>query len=437
MTTGVFHRTSSYCCTCQASHPADLRAEDGAVFFEVDCPIAPTSTRVSSSEVIFRTLRAKSTAHLPPLPSARGVSWANFIEITKDCNCECAICFSDSRPGAGGELSVDVVLALAKGVRDAGLRAVTLSGGEPTLHPGLLEIIRGIRALCLDVTMATNGLLLAQKPELAKELRAAGIFYVYVQMDTLSGQTCQRIRGGDFVDRKKQAIANLRAAGVRFGLTTTVIKDNLSEVGDVLRFAATQAPHLGVIGYLSAAPAGRFQFPESATVNREDILQSLIDSGAVPGLSAGHAWPFPRFAPLGLDVHPDCAALIYLAVTPKGLRPLDHVVNIGRLYRWMAKVGGKFRCAFGLFLLSIFLPLCVRPRGLFVLPRLLLGTAFRRGKYGLLALSVEQFLGRHYQDEERLHRCTTCNVRPDGRRISTCVFEHPDPRRSTLTRGRT
>lgn len=436
MTSGVFHRTTAFCCECQTSHPADLRAVDGAVFFEVQCPTSPSATRVSSSEAIFRGLRAKGAAHLPPLPSAQGVSWANFIEITKDCNCECAICFSDSRPGAGGELSVDMVLALGRGLRDAGLRAVTLSGGEPTLHPGLLAIIRGLRALGLDVTMATNGLLLAQKPDLAKQLRAAGISYVYVQMDTLSGETCQRIRGGDFVERKKQAIANLRAAGLRFGLTTTVIKDNLPEVGEILRFAATHAPHLGVIGYLSAAPAGRFQFPESATVNREDILQSLFDAGVVPGLTAEQAWPFPRFAPLGLDVHPDCAALIFLAATPKGLRPLDTFVNIGRLYRWMAKVGGKFRYAWGLILLSIFLPLCVRPRGIFVVPRLLLGTALRRGKHGLLALSVEHFLGRHYQDEERLHRCTTCNVRPDGQRISTCVFEHPDTRRSPLTRGR-
>jgi pyruvate-formate lyase-activating enzyme len=431
----VFHRTTSFCCACQAAHAADLRAEEGAVYFDVHCPVAPTRTRVSSSSAIFRGLRAKSSAHLPPLPSAQGVSWANFIEITKECNLECAICFSASHPGAGGELSVEAVLALGQGVRDAGLRAVTLSGGEPTLHPGLLDIIRGLRALCLDVTLATNGLSLAQRPELARELRAAGVSYVYVQMDTLAGGTCQRIRGGDFVERKKQAIANLRAAGVRFGLTTTVIRANLPEVGAILRFAAAQAPHLGVIGYLSAAPAGRFQFPESDTVNREDILQALIDSGAVPGLSVAHAWPFPRFAPLGLDVHPDCAALIFLAATPQGLRPLDEVVNIGRLYRWMARFRGKFRYAWGLFLLSLLLPLCVRPRGLFVLPRLLLGTALRRGRHGLLALSVEHFLGRHYQDEERLRRCTTCNVRPDGQRISTCVFEHPDPRRSTLTRG--
>jgi hypothetical protein len=53
-----------------------------------------------------------------------------------------------------------------------------------------------------------------------------------------------------------------------------------------------------------------------------------------------------------------------------------------------------------------------------------------------LAVSVEQFLGRIYQDQERLDRCTTCNVRRDGSRISICIFEHPDPRRSPQARSR-
>jgi hypothetical protein len=67
--------------------------------------------------------------------------------------------------------------------------------------------------------------------------------------------------------------------------------------------------------------------------------------------------------------------------------------------------------------------------------RMLWGMLSKRGRYALLAVSVEQFLGRDYQDRERLDRCTTCNVRPDGTRVSTCIFEHPDVRRSPATRA--
>jgi pyruvate-formate lyase-activating enzyme len=432
----AFHHTQSYCCDCQDQHPADLRAEDGAVFFDVHCPGSPKSLRVSSDEAIFRGLRAKSALPAEVLPSARGFSWANFIEITKDCNCTCAICFSDSSPGAGGELTLEQVVTLARGLRNQGLKAVTLSGGEPTLHPRLLDIVRAIRGLGMDVTLATNGLKLARDPMLAQQLRKAGVTYLYVQMDTLVGETCRIMRGDDYVESKKQAIANARAAGLRFGLTTTMIRDNLAEVGDVLRFASQHLPHLGVIGYLSAAPAGRFTLPEASTVNREDIIAALIRSGAVAGLRAEHFWPFPRFSPFALDVHPDCAALLFLGGTPTGLRPLDEFVDIGRLYRLMRRSRARFNRVWGLLLLSLCFLLSIRPARAISVLRMVLGMLTKRGRHALMVLSVEQFLGRYYQDRERLDRCTTCNIRPDGSRVSTCIFEHPDPRRSPATRAR-
>lgn len=433
-TDGVFHHTQSFCCTCQVAHAAHLRSEGGRVFFDVDCPVAPTSVIISSSAEAFRSLRAKSAWPAPPLPSARGFRWANFIEITKDCNCTCAVCFSDSSPGAGGQLSLADVVAMAHRLRGQGGRAVTLSGGEPTLHPQLCEMVAEIRKLGMDVTVASNGLVLAREPELAWRLRQAGLTYLYVQLDTLNSETCQRLRGGDYVDAKLKAIAHAHMAGLRLGLTVTVTRDNLHDVGDVLRAAAQRAPRLGVVGFLCAAPAGRFTLPPESVVNREDIIASLQASGAVSGLTAQHFWPFPRFSPWALDLHPDCAALLFLAVTPGGLRPLDDYLKIDRLYRLMARSRARFGRVWGFLLVSLFFAMSIRPRRLLAIVRLVLGTWLGRGRWGLLAVTVEHFLGRHYQDQERLDRCTTCNVRRDGQRVPLCVFEHPDARRAPVTR---
>jgi 7,8-dihydro-6-hydroxymethylpterin dimethyltransferase len=430
----VYHATESFCCDCQASHPADLRAHAGAMYFDVHCPAGAKSMRISSDEAVFRALRAKSALPDPPLPSVRGFSWSNFIEITKECNCTCAVCFSASHPGAGGELSLEQVVDVARRLRAEGLCAVTLSGGEPTLHPRLVDIVRAVRGLGMDVTMASNGLRLARDPGLARQLRRAGVNWIHLQMDTLTGEICRTLRGEDFVELKKQAAANLRAAGLRFGLTATVIRDNLPEAGDVLRFAAGHLPHLGAVGFLSAAPAGRFALPEQSTVNREDIIASLVGSGAVAGLRAEHFWPFPRFSPFALDVHPDCAALLYLAATPAGLFPLDEFVRIDRLYRLMRRSRARFNRFWGFLLLSVFFLLSIRPRRVLAVARMAWGMLSRRGRHAMMAVSVEHFLGRDYQDRDRLDRCTTCNVRPDGSRVSTCVFNHPDARRSPATR---
>jgi pyruvate-formate lyase-activating enzyme len=432
----ILHRTRSYCCECQTLHEADLRSDGGAVFFDVHCPAGAASVRISSDAATFQAIRSKGVLSEPPLQSARGFTWANFIEITKECNCTCAICFSASGPGAAGQRTADEVVDLARALKQRGLCAVTLSGGEPTLHPQLLEIVTRIRALGMDVTVASNGLRLGRDAELARALRRAGVTYLYLQMDTLRADVCRKMRGDDFVALKQQAVGHARQAGLRFGFTTTVIRDNLDEVGDVLRYAAAQAPHLGVVGYLSAAPAGRFLLDEAATVNREDIITALIQSGAVEGLGREHFWPFPRFAPFALDVHPDCAALLFLAVTPGRLHPLDGFVNIGRLYRLMRRASGRFNRVWGFLLLSLYFALSIRPTRLLSVVRMLLGMLTKKGRCSLLAVSVEQFLGRVYQDQERLDGCTTCNVRPDGSRVSTCIFEHPDPRRSPLARTR-
>lgn len=430
------HHTRSFCCECQVLHDADLRADDGAVFFDVHCPSGVRSVRISSDAATFQAIRAKSALPAPPIPSARDFTWANFIEITKECNCTCAICFSVSSPGAGGQRTPDDVVALARRLKQRGVCAVMLSGGEPTLHPNLLEIVSRIRALGMDVTLASNGLRLGRDEALARNLRRAGLTHLHLQMDTLRSDVCRTIRGDDFVAVKQQAIARVRAAGLRFGFTTTVISNNLDEVGDVLRYAAAQAPHLGVVAYLSAAPAGRFTLAEDSTVNREDIIRSLIRSRVVERLDREHFWPFPRFARFALDVHPDCAALLFLAVTPGRLRPLDEFINIGRLYRLMRRASGRFNRVWGFLLLSLYLALSIRPSRVFPVLRMLLGMLTKMGRHSMMAVSVEQFLGRVYQDQERLDRCTTCNVRPDGTRVSTCIFEHPDPRRSPDARSR-
>lgn len=434
-TDGIFHHTQSFCCTCQVTHPAHLRSEDGHVLFDVQCPVDPTSVPISSSAEVFRRLRAKSAWPAPPLASARGFHWANFIEITKDCNCTCAICFSDSSPGAGEQVPVDEVVAIARRLREQGGRAVTLSGGEPTLHPQLCEIVAAIRKLGMDVTLASNGLLLARDPELACRLRRAGLTYLYVQLDTLKPATCQRLRGGDYVDAKLKAIDNAHRAGLRLGLTVTVTRDNLDEVGEVLRAAAQRAPRVGVVGFLCAAPAGRFTLPLESVINREDVIAALHKSGAAAGLGVDHFWPFPRFSPWALDLHPDCAALLFLAATPAGLRPLDDYLKIDRLYRLMARSRARFSRVWGFLLISLFFALAIRPRRLLAIARLVLGTWLGRGGWGLMAVTVEHFLGRHYQDQERLDRCTTCNVRRDGQRVALCVFEHPDARRAPVTRA--
>ncbi len=430
----VFHRTRCHCCECGELHDAALKEVGGAVVLEVHCPRGTGTAPVSSDAAIFRRIREKSVLPDERVASARGVSWVNILEVTRDCNSACPICFAGSHPGKGGYLSVDEVARTARGLRAQGLKAVSLSGGEPTLHPQLGDIIRAARRERLDVTLFSNGLLLGEHPSLARRLAASGLAYLYLQLDTLNEEVCAKIRGDRKVELRLSAMRHARESGMRFGINVTVIRDNLSEAGRLLRRAAEHAPHLSIVTFLSAGRTGRYRLPPESTVTREDVITALVGSGEVEGLDVEHFWPFPRFAPLGLDVHPDCGVLLLLALDHGVLRPLDDYLDVASLFRRMREARGRFNRPWALLLLNVFLWRSIRIRKLLPLARMLFGLVFRRGRSSVLAVVVEQFLDGQHQDEERLERCTTCSVQVDGERVPMCLFQHADPRRAQATR---
>jgi 7,8-dihydro-6-hydroxymethylpterin dimethyltransferase len=115
---------------------------------------------------------------------------------------------------------------------------VNLTGGEPTQHPGLLELVAEARRPAIGrVTVNSNGLRLSRDPELCAALARAGA-YVILSFDTLRPAVAVRIHGRDVVEAKRAALRNLGAAGVGTTLLHVLIPGvNETEFGDVLDLA--------------------------------------------------------------------------------------------------------------------------------------------------------------------------------------------------------
>ncbi len=430
----LLHRTRCHCCECGALHDAELLEEAGRVFLELSCPArGRRRTLVSSDAAVYSAIRSKGALGRAPL-ERRGFTWLNLLELTRDCNATCPVCYADAYPGAGGYLSLEEVVAIAERLKREGLLSLTLTGGEPTLHPQLPELVASIRRLGLDATVVSNGLRLGGDPGLAGRLRRSGLSYLYLQLDTLRPEVNRRLRGDDGLPLRLRALEHAARAGLRFGVDVTVFRDNLDEVGALLRHAAGFAPRLGLVNLLTAARTGRFLLEEEALVTREDVIAALCRSGAVAGISADHFWPFPRFAPLGLDLHPDCAAILPLGVDRGRLRPLEGLLDVGEVWRRLAAAHGGVDRGRAAAVLAWSVLRAVRRRGLEPLARMLGGLVSGRGRSSFLTVVVEQYTDAELQDEERLARCTTCHVTRDGGRVPMCLFQHADPRRAPATR---
>jgi MoaA/NifB/PqqE/SkfB family radical SAM enzyme len=114
------------------------------------------------------------------LASTRHPIAAHVIPIRR-CNLACAYCneYDDSSPPVPATemlRRIDVLAAL-------GLSALTFSGGEPTLHPDLDDLIRRVRERGMLCGLITNGFLLNE--ERIERLNRAGLDYLQISIDNV------------------------------------------------------------------------------------------------------------------------------------------------------------------------------------------------------------------------------------------------------------
>ncbi|HUB50795.1 MAG TPA: GTP 3',8-cyclase MoaA [Terracidiphilus sp.] len=118
------------------------------------------------------------------------------VSITDRCNYKCVYCRTGEAGAQYPELGIDEYLTLIGLFVDLGITKVRLTGGEPLLRGGLLDLIRELAKLHtienepLDLALTTNGHLL---DSLAEPLKAAGLNRITVSMDAVDAKVFERI----------------------------------------------------------------------------------------------------------------------------------------------------------------------------------------------------------------------------------------------------
>src|SRR5579871_3797965 len=88
------------------------------------------------------------------------------ISLTDRCNLRCVYCMPEEMVFKPREelLTDDEILTVVRAAADLGVRKVRLTGGEPTVRPGLVDLVYGIVAIpgIHDLSMTTNGIRLAR-----------------------------------------------------------------------------------------------------------------------------------------------------------------------------------------------------------------------------------------------------------------------------------
>lgn len=168
--------------------------------------------------------------------SGRGVRAPVVIwNLTRTCNLECIHCYSSSSTrGFKRELTTSQAFEAIDGMKEAGVRSIILSGGEPMLRHDLELLARRVKGLGIMLSLSTNGTLIDE--DAANLIEDIGFDYVGVSLDGI-GEVHDRVRGasGAF-DRAVTGLMRLKNRGVKAGTRFTLTKMNYSDLPAIFDF---------------------------------------------------------------------------------------------------------------------------------------------------------------------------------------------------------
>lgn len=202
-----------------------------------DVPAAPGFRLISPSESpsgVERSPVPRALLSPSPMPPPRSVR----ISVTDRCDFACTYCRPSRNDGySDGRLMTDAWKVMFEGLKNAGVRRVRLTGGEPLIHPEIVAIVEHLASMGFeDLSLTTNA---SQLESLAFPLKKAGLHRINISIDTLDAARFSAItRGGNLRGVLAGIDRALEAGLAPIKLNTVVLRgENDDELSRILLWA--------------------------------------------------------------------------------------------------------------------------------------------------------------------------------------------------------
>lgn len=395
-----------------------------------------------------------------PVSLKSGTSLAN-VDLTNRCNMTCPICFADANhAGYVYEPTFDEVVAMLQTLRDEKpikCTAVQFSGGEPTIYPRFIDVIKKAKELGFaQVQCASNGIEFAKSVEFCQKVKDAGLNTIYLSFDGISDEPYIQARNRKMFHVKLKVLENLRQIEhpPSVVLVPTLVKGvNDHQIGGIIKFAFENSDIIRGVNFQPVAFTGRIT-REELEKGRYTIPDLMNDVKAQTGYVEPDEWfPVPvvaavsKFASAYLGkpmvtftAHPHCGMATYVFKGEDGeYVPMPRFIDVKTFVTELDKIadeveGAKFKKLKLLKLIKL-LNRCVdeskMPKGMTKksLVKLMKGVMSDSSKTTLAGFSWNaMYLGAmHFQDAynydiDRVERCAIHYVTPDLRVIPFCAY---------------
>jgi uncharacterized radical SAM superfamily Fe-S cluster-containing enzyme len=315
----LWEYTRSLCPTCKQVVDAQVYLRDNKVFLRKRCPEHGLFEALIFGDArLYTDIARFNKPGTPPRQYATQIregcpydcglctdhqqhTCLGVIEVNNICNLDCPVCFANAgthhKPDhTGFELTYEQVNFMLDAyiASEGNPEVLQFSGGEPTLHPLILQFIdlaqrKGIQYVMLN----TNGIRIARDDRFLAGLARLKP-HIYLQFDGFNAQTNRILRGKpDLIDDKLRALERLSEADVRVVLVAVIERGvNEHEVGRILEFGLRHPAVFGINfhcafraqRHIPADPLARLSIPDvlEAIETQTNGLLTLKDFVPVP-----------------------------------------------------------------------------------------------------------------------------------------------------------
>lgn len=215
------------------------------------------------------------------------------VSLTDRCSLRCTYCMpAEGLPWLpkAETLTTKELLRVVDVAVAAGITEVRLTGGEPLLHPDVVDIVGGLTSLPTppEVSVTTNGLRL---PGLAAALADAGLTRVNISLDTLRRDRFRDLTRRDRLVDVLAGVAAAKAAGLHPVKINAVLLRGINddEAVDLLTWALGEGVRLRFIEQMPLDP--QHSWDRSAMVTADEILSSLAEAFSLEPVPARGSSP--------------------------------------------------------------------------------------------------------------------------------------------------
>jgi uncharacterized radical SAM superfamily Fe-S cluster-containing enzyme len=338
VTERLLHTTTSLCRSCKEAVPASVLAlaTDEVVMRKTCAKHGAQDVRLSTNAAWYEQTRAIKQHYAPPRVTKKEVEHGcpfdcgpctshtqkvrlPVVTITSACNLDCPICYVHNKNDDAYHMPVEDFAMILDHLRtDHGgeLDIINLTGGEPTLHPRLFEMLEmAKRAGIHRVTVCSNGIKLAKDEAFVARLGEYGA-RIALSFDTFDPHTDKLMQGANMLATKMRCMELCEKHGVDVTLIPVMTRGvNEHEIAKILDFALARSNvrHVEVHTMTFTGQSG-VTFDRAGRISMYEVLEEIERTTA--GLLRPSDFVSSPCA------HPLCYQIAYLLLDPDGGSPI-------------------------------------------------------------------------------------------------------------------